>query len=280
MRANDRIILILVPLLVLSALFWFLLISPKRQDADDLQTQIDSTESEIAVAEDQIALAETARADFPKTYGELVELGRAVPEDDDQATLVYDMSELGKENNLDFRAFMVKPGEGQAEAAAPPPVAATPADAAAESEAQVAAVEAQVLDAEATEATAAALPIGATVGPAGLPVMPYDFVYTGNFFNVADFLGDVDGQVTTKSGDPVVHGRLMTIDGFSLTGDKLTGFPSVEANFTVTTYIVPPEQGISGGATPAGPAPVASGSPSTVSTDPAAAGTPTAAVAP
>ena len=47
----------------------------------------------------------------------------------------------------------------------------------------------------------------------------------------------------------------MTIDGFSLTGDPLTGFPRVKANFAVTTYIVPPEQGLSAGATPAGPAP-------------------------
>ena len=32
--------------------------------------------------------------------------------------------------------------------------------------------------------------------------------------------------VTTKSGKPVVHGRLMTIDGFSLVGDPFTGFPT------------------------------------------------------
>ena len=31
----------------------------------------------------------------------------------------------------------------------------------------------------------------------------------------------------------------MTIDGFSLTGDPLSGFPRVKADFAVTTYIVP-----------------------------------------
>ena len=45
----------------------------------------------------------------------------------------------------------------------------------------------------------------------------------------------------------------MTIDGFSLTGDPLRGFPRVQADFSVTTYLVPPEQGISAGATPGGP---------------------------
>jgi len=276
MRSNDRVILIVLPLLALCAAFWFLLIAPKRQEANDLQTEIDATQSSIETAEQQIATAEQARQDFPKTYGELVELGRAVPEDDDQATLVYDMSEMGEANNLDFRSFTVVPGDASAPPPPPAPLA-TDADAAAQSEQQVQNVENQAAGTPvATEASAALLPIGATVGPAGLPVTPYDFVYNGNFFDVADFLSDVDGTVTTKTGEPVVHGRLMTIDGFALTADKFSGFPNVEANFSVTTYIVPPGQGISGGATPAGPAPVAEGSPSTVVATETAPPTPTA----
>ena len=105
---------------------------------------------------------------------------------------------------------------------------------------------------------------------------PYEFKYFGDFFNVADFLGDVDSTVSTKKSEPIVHGRLMTIDGFSLGADPVTGFPNVEANLAVTTYIVPPGQGLAGGATPAGPAPTAAGSPSTVST-PAAPATSTPA---
>ena len=278
MRSNDRVILIVLPLLALCGAFWFLLIAPKRQEASDLQTEIEAAQTSIDAAEQQIAAAEDARQKFPKTYGELVELGRAVPEDDDQATLVYDMSEMGDLNHLDFRSFQVVPGAAEGPVAAPPPLA-TDADAAAQSEAQVASVENQTTgapSAAATEASAALLPIGATVGPAGLPVTPYEFIYNGNFFDVADFLSDVDGTVTTKTGEPVVHGRLMTIDGFSLTADKFSGFPNVEANFSVTTYIVPPGQGISGGATPAGPAPLAEGSPSTVAATETASPTPTA----
>ena len=278
MRVNDRIILIVLPLAALCAVFWFALIAPKRNEASDLQTQIDSSQGAIDSAEQEIAAAEQARSDFSKNYGDLVELGRAVPEDDDQATLVYDMSQMGAENDLDFRSFLVKPAPAAA-VTPPPPPAATDADVAQQSEEQVAAVESQAAGtAPATEATAALLPIGAAVGPAGLPVIPYEFTYNGNFFDVADLLSDIDGTVTTKTGRPVVHGRLMTIDGFSLTGDPLTGFPSVQANFSVTTYLVPPGQGIAGGATPAGPAPIADGSPSTVAA-PATTSTPTAPTA-
>ena len=47
----------------------------------------------------------------------------------------------------------------------------------------------------------------------------------------------------------------ITIDGFSLTADPKRGFPSVAADIAVTTFVVPPEQGIAAGANPAGPAP-------------------------
>ncbi len=290
MRANDRIILIVVPLVVLCLAFWFLLIAPKRHEASDLQGQIDSTNASIQAAQQEVAAADAARKQFPKTYGRLVELGRAVPQDNDQSTLVYDMSKVGQENDLDFLSFEVQPGAGTTTAPAPPP-APTPDSSAQADAAQVAAPDssssgsssstptaAPTAPAPATEAAAATLPLGAAVGAAGLPVLPYQFKYTGNFFKVADFLGDVDSSVSTKSGEPVVHGRLMTVDGFALSGDPVSSSGGVQANFAVTTYIVPAGQGITGGATPAGPAPLASGSPSTVSTAaPSTTPTPTAA---
>ncbi len=110
MRGNDRLILIGLPLVALGLAFWFLLISPKREQAAELQTQIEATQAEIDAARSEIGLAEQARDEFPRNYGELVKLGRAVPEDDDQATLVYEMSELGAKNALDFRSFKVVQG--------------------------------------------------------------------------------------------------------------------------------------------------------------------------
>jgi hypothetical protein len=58
-----------------------------------------------------------------------------------------------------------------------------------------------------------------------------------------------------------VNGRLVTINGFSLTnggsedGEGKTGGPTeLQASFNVTTYLTPPGQGITAGATPAAPA--------------------------
>ena len=127
------------------------------------------------------------------------------------------------------------------------------------------------------------MPIGATVGPAGLPVTPYTLNYTGGFFDMAGLFADLDDRVKVSDdgGNPVAHGRLMTVDGFAMSADPVKGFPSVAAQIAVTTYMVPADQGIAAGATPAGPAPVGSpDAPVTVSDSSATTAAPTAAVSP
>ena len=66
-----------------------------------------------------------------------------------------------------------------------------------------------------------------------------------------------------------------------MSADPIKGFPSVAADIAVTTYMVPPEQGLSAGASPAGPAPVGSpDAPVIVSDSATATPAPTAAVSP
>jgi Tfp pilus assembly protein PilO len=120
--------------------------------------------------------------------------------------------------------------------------------------------EASATAAAPTEAAAATLPIGATVGPAGLPVMPYDLTFTGGFFEIADFLEGVDSLVPVSASGVGAKGRLLTVDGFSLTpvedtaGSTGGNDPSLRADLAVTTYLTPADQGLVAGATPATPA--------------------------
>lgn len=269
MRRTDRTILVAVPLLALLVGLWFLVIGPKRDEVGELDDQIAALQTSIDASQATIAAAEAAREEFPRNYGELVSLGRAVPEDSDQATFIYDMAGLGKDNDVEFRNFELTAGgdAGAASTPSPPPTPEAEAPSGEEASEDTApggtaagASAALSNPAPATEAVAATLPIGATVGPAGLPVVPYEFKFFGNFFDMADFFADVDRSVVVseKTGKPKVDGRLVTIDSFELSADPVSGFPDVEANFAVTTYTVPAEQGLGAGATPAGPAPVGS----------------------
>lgn len=251
MPSSDRMVLIGLPLVAVVVGFWFLVLSPKQKESGELSDRIGTLQTSIASAEAEISSAEAARKEFPENYSELVSLGKAVPEGDDQSTLVYDLVRLARVNKVGFRDLELTAAAGSATTpVTPPPATADPV-------AGDGAEATPVAAAPATETDAAALPIGATVGAAGLPVMPYDFRFNGDFFRLADFFGDLDRSVRTReNGDPLIRGRLLTVDGFSLSADSLSGFPKVEANFAVTSYVVPPDQGIQAGATPAGPAPV------------------------
>ncbi len=98
------------------------------------------------------------------------------------------------------------------------------------------------------------MPLGAKIGPAGLGVMPYTLIFDGSFFEVADFIKGIDSMVTTEAQDVTVDGRLVTLDGFSLVADENEGFPQLDATFAVTTYLTPPNQGVTAGATEVAPA--------------------------
>jgi hypothetical protein len=97
------------------------------------------------------------------------------------------------------------------------------------------------------------MPLGATVGPAGLAVMPYELTFKGDFFQLADFIKGLDSLVKTENERVAVNGRLMTIDSFSLKPDTNVGFPALEASFSISTYLTPPGEGVTGGASPEAP---------------------------
>jgi preprotein translocase subunit YajC len=257
MGGSDRTVLFVLPIVALAIAFWFLALAPKRQEASDLQGQIDSLQTSVDANEAEIASAEAAREKFPKTYARLIKLGRAVPEDSDQATFVYDVSEIGRSNKLMFRDFsLISNGGGTTSTPAPAPTPAPSPTTPPATDSSASPTPTAETSAPATEAAAAVLPIGAAVGPAGLPVMPYELTFRGSFFDVADFLGDLDSTVNTSETNPKVQGRLTTTDGFVMTGNPAKGFPSIQATMLLTTFIIPPDQGLAAGATPAGPAPV------------------------
>jgi hypothetical protein len=267
MKRSDRTIFIVLPVIALVVAYWMLVLGPKREEASKLDDEVAALEAEVAQAEQTAALAEEARASFDEDYQKVVTLGKAVPEDDDTASLITQISAVAEDAHVDFRSLLLADA---GEEAAPPAEAPAPAETAPTTESVDSAAPAPV----ATEAAAASLPIGATVGAAGLPVMPYDLQFQGDFFEIADFVARLDKGVSAdEKGEVSVDGRLMTVDGFSLTRDVENGFPSLLANFAVTTYVTPTGEGLTAGATSSGPTPVSAPAPGETTVDPASSTT-------
>ena len=290
MKSSDRAILVGIGLLALLAGFWFMVLSPKRSDVSELNSKIGELEQSVSAQEQEAAFAESSKKKYASNYHRLVVLGKAVPSGGDTASLFVQVDQIARGSGVSFDSITLDespPAEATTAAAqttadqATPPSstggsteATTPPSSSGEST-TASAETTTTTAATATEAGAATLPIGATVGPAGLPVMPYRVELTGNFFELADFLAGLDELVGSRHGRQIVDGRLTTIDGFSLAGDKTKGFPTLNATVAITTYVTPADQGVTAGATPTEPpattaptAPVSTPTSSTTTTTP------------
>ena len=246
MTARDRIVIVIV--LVAAALVgsWLMIIQPKRQQGSKLATQVTAEQAQLASVQSQVAQGEAARKQFAGAYTELVKLGEAVPEDDNVPSLIYQLQGAAGSAHIDFRGVQLTA-----------PASVTPAPSSTSANAKSASASSQ-------------LPPGVAVGPAGLPAEAFNFTFRGNFFHLADFFNRLQRFVRVSSKGVAISGRLMTVNGFSLSGGP-SGFPQIQANVSATTYLVPASQGLTAGATGAGPAGTSGATTSSSSTTPPAA---------
>jgi Tfp pilus assembly protein PilO len=250
MTSTNRVIVFALAVVVLAVAFWMLLLGPKRDEASKLDVKVEKVEESLAQHRAEVAQAVEARQEFAADYQQLVVLGKAVPGDDDTASLLVQVNRIADDAGVSFRTLTLDAAEGAE--AAPAPVAPAPEAPSAEGSAPESSPASLTSP---TEVAASTLPLGAAIGPAGLGVMPYALTFEGDFFHIADFIKGLDSLVKTENAKVSVDGRLITVNGFSLAPDTSGGFPSLVATFSITTYLTPPTEGITAGATPEAPAP-------------------------
>jgi Tfp pilus assembly protein PilO len=217
---------------VAAGAFWIMVLSPKRDEVKKLDAKVKVLEGSLAQHQSEILASEEARREFPVDYQRLVVLGKAVPPSDETPSLLVQVTRISKQAHVRFQTLKLVSEAGGGETA---PVAASGEPV------------------SATEAAASLMPLGSSVGTAGLAVMPYSLTFTGSFFKIADFIHGLDALVKTNNEEVGVNGRLVTIDGFSLSENSESEFPSLQATFSVTTYLTPPSEGTTAGASPEGP---------------------------
>lgn len=232
----------------LAAAFWMFLLSPKREEVQKLGGQIETLESSLAQHRSEADAAAQAKRSFPQDYASLVVIGKAVPSGDETSSLLVQLNHLATKAGARFETLTLSGGSSEGEAA---PVAPTGGAA------------------SATEAAASLLPLGSSVGPAGLAVMPYSLTFEGDFFQIASFIESLDNLVKTTNEGVDVSGRLVTIGSFSLSpGETEGGGGRLQASFSVTTYLTPPGESLTAGASLEGPEEITSLTSTTTGTAP------------
>ena len=102
--------------------------SKNDRELKRLQPQVDrinALEAQIDEQEQLVAYGKQARREFPKDYGRLVVLGKAVPDQADSASLMVELNSIANRTDVEFRGITLGQGSGgegtTTPAPAPPP---------------------------------------------------------------------------------------------------------------------------------------------------------------
>jgi Tfp pilus assembly protein PilO len=249
MRAANRLIVSILVIAAIALAFFVLALSPKQQKASDLAGEADQLRLSVSELRAKTAQAVAAKREFPTDYRQLVVLGQAVPASDETSSLLVELNRLAGDAEVEFQSIQLGTASGES---LPPPAPTTTAEPSPTTTGTPGSVLATAT-VPPSEAAASLLPLGATIGSADLAVMPYNLTFRGDFFQIADFIKGLDSLVNPDTKSVAVRGRLVTINGFALTADSEAGFPQLDASFSVTSYLTPPGQGVTAGATPTAP---------------------------
>jgi Tfp pilus assembly protein PilO len=214
MSTRDRSILAVLAGVIALAAFWFVVLGPKRAEGEKLDSALAAGQQRLATAQGTVAAGTTAKAGYADDSATIARLGKAVPADDDLPSLLYQIQSSAKGADVDFGALERGAANGGANGVA------------------------------STTGTAG-LPPGAVVGTAGFATLPFSFTFTGSYFALEHLLDDLHGYVNARGDAVSVRGRLLTVDGFSLSaGDA--GLSKISAKVSASAYLVPDTAASSG----------------------------------
>ena len=267
MSVSDRdrkILIILVPLLVVAG-YWFLLLAPKRDEVAKLDEELIQVQIDRDDAVAQADLVASSKHDFAADFAEVLRVGKAIPSTVDMPSLIVQLDRAADGTGIGFhsikagaRIVAVPTAPAPADGSAPPvaaggeQAASAPGGAAEKANDGAATSEARSAESGSTGTDAATGAPATTADAApGLDSIPLDFTFTGDFFELADFLHRLKRFVHVNDKRIVVDGRLMIVESFAL---KMKNFPTLEATMTAKVYLSPEAEGADAGATPAGPA--------------------------
>src|SRR3954454_8171198 len=286
--------MILLPIVVLIA-YWFLILSPKRDDLKTARDEQHQAEDARDQAVAQAARLEKSRQTFPACYSAFVRLGKAIPETVDAPSLLVQLDRASHGTHIDFDSVTFG---ARAQATAPAVSATSTTQAAPQPNGNAAAggAPAQTAPGSAAESAGNAVNSGnqatdnvdqasgggttttsttttTTPAPAATTSAPLDtvaltFNFNGSYFDLADFFHRLKRFVYVANNDIFVRGRLISIDTLTFApGAAATGGSSASGRLTATVgatvYLAPQAQGTTAGATTSGPAGAPAATPAT-----------------
>jgi Tfp pilus assembly protein PilO len=228
MTGRDRIVVMVLAVLAVVAGGWILVVSPERKQASKLSAQVEAAKAELATAEGQLANARAAQSQYASAYTSIVNLGKAVPANQELPSLIYELAHATSQDQVDFNS-----------------------------------ITSSSATASSTTGAAAAGAAATKTAPTGFTQMPFTFIFNGGFFDLEHLFAKLTAFTTrTTSGTLKISGRLLTIQSVKLApvqeatagaASKVTTTPKLSGTITATAYQLPGGIPVTGGATSTSP---------------------------
>jgi type II secretory pathway pseudopilin PulG len=231
MTTRDRLVLIGILLLGVLGAGWMLGVSPEREKAAKLDTEVSAAQAQLASAQQQLSEAQGDQTQYTSAYASIVRLGKAVPASEEVPSLVYELDQASNQKSVEFNSIATSTAGGS------------------------------------TSASSASSAATAAAGTSFTP-MPFTFIFNGSFVDLYHLLSQIQGfTVQGTAGAVQVSGRLLTIQSASLEipnggsggeegakgAKKKPEDAELKGTITASAYVLPAGQGLTGGATAAGP---------------------------
>lgn len=215
MTRSNKILLSVVALGAAIAAFYFLVLSPKRAEVAKLDSEIVAQEAAIEQARLTLAGYEEAKKTYKRNYATLARLGKAVPTDDDVTSMMVQLEATADRSGVNFENIELGTGVGGGsdEPAVP------------------------------GEGQLASAPGAVPVAGGVLSAMPFNFSFTGSYFDLTAFFARLEHFVSDKNKQLDSTGRLLRLESVTIAPSQ-AGFPDMKAEIAAATYIVPPVQGV------------------------------------
>ena len=224
MTRTNKILLAVVAAAGALAAFYFLALGPKREEAAKLEADVAAKQTELEQARLTLVGYEKAKASYKRNYATLARLGKAVTVDDDVRSLIVQLESAADHSGVDFEKIELGTGLG----GSTPTATGTPGK-----------------PGEVATNPPGAVPVAGGV----LSAMPFNFTFTGGFFDLSNFFARLERFVTANNRRLDATGRLLRLESIAIQPGP-TGFPHMVAQIGAATYVVPPVEGVPGAPAP------------------------------
>jgi Tfp pilus assembly protein PilO len=219
---STKILIAVASIGLAACAFYFLMLAPKRDEVAKLDSGIAAKQAEVAQSQQMLATYEAAKASYKTNYATLARLGKAVPADDDVRSLLVQIESSADNTGVDFKQIELGNGlAGSDASAAEPPEPGS------------------------TSGELASAPGAVPVAGGAISAMPFNFTFTGGFFDLSTFFAKLEHFVTLNNQRIDATGRLLRLESVSITPSS-SGFPDMQAAIGAAAYIVPPVEGVAG----------------------------------